>query len=110
GVDTFVSFQWHEDTFTVPNGAELILTGATCGNQAYVADGLHLGMQCHVEMDEAMIDDWCRSGAGEIEENLGKSAAVQDAPTIRALAGRNLAGLSATADRLYARWIRGLKR
>lgn len=110
GVDAFDSFQWHEDAFTVPNGAERILSGATCENQAYVADGLHLGMQCHVEMDENLIDTWCRTGSDEIAENLGKSVAVQDAPTIRSLAKRNLAGLSATADRLYSRWLQGLKR
>ncbi len=107
---SFESFQWHEDTFTVPSGAERILSGRHCANQGYVVDGLHLGMQCHVEMDSRMIDSWCQSGSDEIEENLGKSAAVQDAGTIRALETRNLAPLSATADRLYSRWIRGLKR
>jgi GMP synthase-like glutamine amidotransferase len=105
----FESFQWHEDAFTVPKGAERILSGRTCPNQAYVVDGLHLGMQCHVEMDDTLIDTWCESGADEIEQNLGKSPAVQDAGTIRVLARSNLAPLSATADRLYTRWIRGLK-
>jgi GMP synthase-like glutamine amidotransferase len=110
GIDSFDSFQWHEDAFTVPDGAERILSGATCENQAYVADGLHLAMQCHVEMDAELIDTWCRTGSREIEESVGKSPAVQDGPTIRSLAGRNLPGLAATADRLYLRWIRGLKR
>jgi GMP synthase-like glutamine amidotransferase len=107
---SFESFQWHEDTFTIPSGADRILSGRHCANQAYVVDGLHLGMQCHVEMDSEMIDSWCRSGAGEIEDNLGRSAAVQNVATIRGLEERNLAPLSATADRLYSRWIRGLRR
>ena len=110
GVREFESFQWHEDAFTVPEGAVRILSGATCENQAYVADGMHLGLQCHVEMDAELIDTWCRTGSGEIEENLGKSAAVQDISTIRGLAERNLQGLSAVADRLYSRWIQGVKR
>jgi len=105
----FESFQWHEDTFTVPSGAERILYGGTCANQAYVLDGLHLGMQCHVEMDAALVEAWCRGGAGEIEAGLGSSPAVQDAATIRGLAARNLPGLTAVAERLYARWIRGLR-
>ena len=105
----FESFQWHEDTFTVPSGAERILSGRTCANQAYVVDGLHLGMQCHVEMDAAMIDVWCRTGGAEIEANLARSPAVQDAGVIRVLAPGNLASLNATADRLYTRWIRGLR-
>lgn len=103
------SFQWHEDTFTLPSGSERILSGETCENQAFVIDGLHLGMQCHVEMDAGMIDTWCRTGADEIAENLGKSPAVQDASTIRALTQLNLARLSAAADRLYSRWVRGLR-
>ena len=110
GVRGFESFQWHEDAFTVPDGGVRILSGATCANQAYVADGLHLGMQCHVEMDIGMIETWCRTGSGEIDESLGKGAAVQDVATIRRLAATLLPGLSATADRLYTRWIRGLRR
>ena len=109
GVEAFESFQWHEDTFTLPPGSERILSGRTCENQACVVDGLHLAMQCHVEMDTEMIDTWCRTGAGEIEENLARSPAVQDASTIRGLVRRNLSGLSAIADRLYSRWMRGLR-
>jgi len=108
-LDSFESFQWHEDTFTVPSGAERILSGQHCANQGYVVDGLHLGMQCHVEMDPEMIDVWCRTGSDEIDESLHQGDAVQDVPTIRDLAKRNLQGLSAVADRLYSRWIRGLR-
>jgi GMP synthase-like glutamine amidotransferase len=110
GTGSFESFQWHEDTFTVPNAAERILTGRTCTNQAYVAGGLHLGMQCHIEMDAEMIDTWCHTGRRELEESAGESPTVQDAATIRTLMGRHLPGLTAVADRLYARWIRGLVR
>ena len=110
GFDGFDTFEWHEDTFTIPPGGERILTGDTCPNQAYVVDDRHLGMQCHVEVNAEMIDTWCRIGIGEIDENFGKSPAVQDAATIRRLMGTKLAGLSATADRLYARWLRGLTR
>ena len=106
----FAAFQWHEDAFAVPPGGERILTGRHCPNQAYVADGRHLGMQCHVEMTAEMIETWCRTGSGDIDESLGKSPAVQDARTIRALARENLAPLGAAANRLYARWIEGLRR
>ena len=108
-LDGFPSFQWHEDTFTIPPGAERILTGATCPNQAYVLDGRHLGMQCHVEVNAEMIDTWCRIGISDIDENIGKSPAVQDAVTIRQLMASHLPLLSATATRLYSRWIQGLR-
>jgi GMP synthase-like glutamine amidotransferase len=110
GVEGFAAFQWHEDAFAVPPGGERILTGRHCPNQAYVVDGRHLGMQCHVEMTAEMIEIWCRTGASEIAEDFGTSPAVQDAPTIRALMAQNLAPLTATASRLYTRWIEGLRR
>ena len=106
----FDAFEWHGDTFAVPARAERILTGKYCANQAYVADGLHLGMQCHVEVTAEMIETWCRIGIEEIDENIGKSPSVQDALTIRAGMLDKLAPLTATASRLYERWIEGLKR
>jgi GMP synthase-like glutamine amidotransferase len=109
GLDGFDAFQWHYDTFRLPPGAERIFTGATCANQAYVVDGRHLGMQCHVEVTAEMIDTWCNVGIDEIDENFGKSPAVQDAVTIRSEMTQKLAALSATASGLYARWMQGLK-
>jgi GMP synthase-like glutamine amidotransferase len=109
-LERFDTFEWHEDTFAVPAGGHRILTGEHCPNQAYVLDGRHLGMQCHVEVTAEMIETWCRIGIEDIDENFGKSPAVQDALTIRTRMLENLAPLSATASRLYTRWIEGLKR
>ena len=106
----FNAFQWHEDTFAIPPGATRILTGENCPNQAYVLDDRHLGMQCHVEITAEMIVTWLRIGISDIDENLGRSPAVQDAATIKSLIPKNLPGSSATADRLYTRWIANLKR
>ncbi len=105
----FTTFQWHGDTFSIPAGGERILHGPHCGNQGYVVDGRHLGMQCHVEMTSAMIDSWCESGWEEIEENLA-SPVVMPVERIKALVPERLGALSATAERLYARWMKGLKR
>ena len=110
GAPGFTSFQWHEDAFAIPPGATRILTGAHVANQGYVVDDRHLGMQCHVEMTEARIETWLATGGKDIAASIGASPAVQDAATIRALTGRNLAGLTAVADRLYRRWARALAR
>jgi len=109
GFDGFDTFEWHEDTFTIPPGAQRILTGDTCPNQAYVLEGRHLGMQCHVEVNAEMIDTWCTVGVEEIDESYGKSPAVQDVRTIRTDMTRKLPGLSAAASTLYARWAKGLR-
>lgn len=109
-LEAFTTFQWHEDTFDIPPGAERILTGQYVPNQAYVADGRHLGMQCHVEITAEMIETWLRTGIGDIDANVGRSPAVQDAATIESLVPRHLTQLSAAASGLYTRWIEGLKR
>ena len=104
----FTTFQWHGDTFTIPPGGERILTGPHCANQAYVVDDRHLGMQCHVEMTPEMIASWIASGSGEVKENLA-SPAVQPVEEIRAEMPSKLPDLSATAERLYRRWVTGLR-
>jgi GMP synthase-like glutamine amidotransferase len=109
-LERFDTFQWHQDTFSIPPGGERILTGKHCANQAYVVDGRHLGMQCHVEVTAEMIDTWCSVGISDIDEAIGKSPAVQDALTIRNEIPKNLPALTATATRLYSRWIRTLRR
>lgn len=106
----FTTFEWHEDVFTIPPGGTRILAGKTCPNQAYVVDGRHLGMQCHVEVTAEMIETWCRIGISDIDQNVGLSPAVQDALTIRTQIPERLPELTAHANALYAKWIRGLRR
>ncbi|HEX4333655.1 MAG TPA: type 1 glutamine amidotransferase [Usitatibacter sp.] len=104
----FVTFQWHGETFTIPPGAERILTAEHCPNQAYVLDGRHLGLQCHVEMTPEMIASWIGSGAGEVRENLS-SPAVQPVEKIVGEMPTRLPVLSDAADRLYRRWRENLR-
>ena len=103
----FTTFQWHGDTFTIPPGGERILTGPHCPNQAYVVDGRHLGLQCHVEMTPEMIASWIASGAGEVRQNLA-SPAVQPVEKIQGEMPARLPELSRTAERLYRRWATNL--
>jgi GMP synthase-like glutamine amidotransferase len=105
----FTTFQWHGETFTIPPGAQRILTGKHCQNQAYVLGDRHLGLQCHVEMTPEMIASWIASGRSEIEANLA-SPAVQPVERITGDMGERLPALSGYADRLYTRWIEGLRR
>ena len=47
-------FQWHEDHFTLPEGADLLLSSEVAPNQAF-AKGNILGLQFHPESTEAWI-------------------------------------------------------
>lgn len=99
------TFQWHGETFAIPAGATRILTGSDCPNQAFVR-GSSLGMQCHTEMTEDMIESWCLDWAAEQPDPTLPS--VQTPDEIRAAMAENLLRLRDLADRLYTRWIRGL--
>jgi GMP synthase-like glutamine amidotransferase len=102
----FDAFHWHGETFSIPPGATRILTNTHCANQAFVM-GPHLGIQCHVEMTEAMIREWCEKGAAEIA--AADSPAVQTPAHMLAQSTTLLPAMSAVAETIYSRWISGLK-
>jgi GMP synthase-like glutamine amidotransferase len=104
----FLSYHWHGETFSIPEGAERIWSSAHCANQAF-AFGKHLGMQCHIEMTAEMVESWCETGAREIEESAGVSPAVQKAAEMRQHLDARIDALHRVADRVYDRWIEGLR-
>jgi len=107
-LDAFESFHWHGETFSIPPGATRVLGNAHCANQAF-ALGRHLGMQCHVEMTEDLIRNWCRGGADEIEAAKA-SPGVQSPARIEKNLPERVAALHQAADRVYDRWTEGLNR
>jgi GMP synthase-like glutamine amidotransferase len=104
-LSTFESFHWHGEAFTLPDGATRLLSSAYCENQAF-ALGVHLGMQCHVEMTAGMIKTWCKTGAAEIAGSSGPS--VQSAEAMQLDLANRVSALNQVAHRLYAKWISGL--
>jgi len=104
----FESFHWHGETFSIPDGAVRIMGNRNCENQGFVV-GKNLGMQCHVEMTEQLIDSWCRTGAEEIEQARA-TPSVQTPDQMQSRMQDRLAAMRRVADRLYDRWTRGLRR
>jgi GMP synthase-like glutamine amidotransferase len=105
-IDRFEAFHWHGETFSIPAAATRILKSGYCENQAFVL-GPHLGMQCHIEMTEAMIRLWCRQWAGECAT---PSSSVLTPAQMNERMDERLAAMRVAADRLYTRWIGGLLR
>lgn len=105
GIETFEAFHWHGETFSIPPGATRLMESAWCANQAFVM-GPHLGMQCHVEMTEAMIRLWNRAWA---DENAAPGPSVQRPEEMYERIDERIAAMRGAADRLYSRWIAGLK-
>ncbi len=107
-LQSFESFHWHSETFSIPPGGTRVLENAHCANQAF-AIGKHFGMQCHVEMTAELVRDWLRGGAREIERSED-SAGVQKPCEIERDLERRVTALHGVADRIYDRWIEGLPR
>ena len=104
-IETFEAFHWHGETFSLPAGATRLLKSDYCANQAFVM-GPHLGMQCHVEMSETMIRLWNTQWA---EENATPGPSVQRPEEMYERVDERIAAMQLVADRLYGRWITGLR-
>ncbi|HEX2830896.1 MAG TPA: type 1 glutamine amidotransferase [Burkholderiales bacterium] len=104
----FLSYHWHGETFSIPPAAERIWGSAHCANQGFVV-GNSIGMQCHVEMTEDLIETWCETGAREIEEALPLSPAVQTPEQMRVDIAARVDALHRAAHKVYDRWVSGLE-
>ncbi|GHU06575.1 GMP synthase [Betaproteobacteria bacterium] len=102
-------FQWHGETFSIPPGATRLLTSPFCANQMF-ALGPHLGMQCHVEMTEAMIRTWSKGWENETRGANPLPDSVQTPDEILRQTPDRLPALRQLADQLYSVWIANLCR
>jgi GMP synthase-like glutamine amidotransferase len=102
----FLGFHWHGETFTIPQGATRVLCSAYCNNQAFSL-GKHLGFQCHIEMTEPMIREWCAVGGEEIASARTSPGVQQAAEMFDGIVAK-VGNLNAVADAVYSRWIKGL--
>jgi GMP synthase-like glutamine amidotransferase len=100
---TFDAFHWHGETFSLPQGATHLLSSDYCENQAW-SMGVHLALQCHIEMTDQMIIKWGKNGADEIMASLS-STAVQTALVMQQQAALKLPLLQAVATQLYTKWL-----
>ncbi|MCB5186540.1 type 1 glutamine amidotransferase [Methylobacillus caricis] len=105
-------FQWHYQTFSIPEGAVRILRSEYCDNQAYVVDDLHIGFQCHIEMQADMVSEWCSLSPDELKgdgEGQSSQPAIQSAAEILTDLDAKILQLNRLAEHVYSRWIKGLK-
>lgn len=57
----FPIFQWHSDTFTLPDGAVHLATAEGAAQQAYRIGRATYGTQFHFEASRAVVADWSRT-------------------------------------------------
>jgi GMP synthase-like glutamine amidotransferase len=105
-LETFNSFHWHGETFSLPENAVHVLSSPYCQNQAY-AIGKHLAFQCHIEMTPEMVESWCEVGADEIAQSI-ESVAVQQPEKIQETLPLHCFFLNKVAKQVYSQWIKGM--
>ena len=65
----FAIFQWHSDTFTLPEGAAHLARSATARHQCFRLGRATYGMQFHFEANRAVVADWTREFPQLVERN-----------------------------------------
>ncbi|MDS7595894.1 type 1 glutamine amidotransferase [Agrobacterium tumefaciens] len=66
--DTFPIFQWHRDTYTLPDGAILLASNPATKNQAFRIGRAAYGTQFHFEAATGVVDEWCTGFSSSIEK------------------------------------------
>ncbi len=60
--EEFTTFQWHHDSFDIPENGELLAYSAACPHQAFRVSKCAWGLQFHPEVTESIIRTWCTWG------------------------------------------------
>lgn len=101
---SFPIFQWHDDTFTLPQGAYRLATGAAVPNQAFLVGRAAYGVQFHFEADRPLVEEWNREYADYLAIHqpgwVGRHAAEAD----RLGPASDVAGLAIARN-----WVRTIR-
>ena len=100
--DTFDIFQWHGDTFALPEGAQPLLSSPWCDNQAFAWGERVLALQGHPEMTEALVREWLTDWHHLLDEQQPSQQS-----RARMLAGleERVAALNQVAEGFYQHWL-----
>lgn len=94
-------FHWHHDTFDLPHGATLLMTGEALRNQAFRLDEGVYGFQCHFEVTAELTGRWLdetRDDLAEHHADFPRRVAVE--------LPRHIAGSLRFCRRVAERWYR----
>ncbi len=98
---TFQGFHWHGDIFQLPMGAVSLASSALTPCQAFRHGAHAWGLQFHLEVTEAILQDWSVA----YQEDLQK-AGLTDAAIFSGI-GDALAPMQKIAGEVFGRWAFG---
>ena len=84
-------FQWHGDTFALPDGAVRLFSSPLCPEQGFRYRDHVYGLQFHLEVTEAMIRAWMRTPVNKAE--LASLRGVIDPLVVRRQSPQHVARL-----------------
>ncbi|MDA8413401.1 MAG: type 1 glutamine amidotransferase [Desulfobacteraceae bacterium] len=91
----FDTFQWHHDSFDLPEKSVLLASSTSCRHQAFRAGRSAWGTQFHPEVTEQIIRDWC---AWDSETSSRVDGLIADFHAMEA-------GYRATAQRMLTNFL-----
>jgi GMP synthase-like glutamine amidotransferase len=99
--DTFHAFEWHGDTFSLPNGSIPLFTGECIKNQGFLYKNC-IALQFHPEITETMVHEWLN----RYKHCLNKSSmCIQNRAKVLKNMSENLASQRLIADKLFGWWF-----
>jgi GMP synthase (glutamine-hydrolysing) len=97
-------FQWHGDTFDIPDGAVHLARTTGCANQAFRYGDNVYGLQFHLEVDEPMIERWLNV-PHHVDEIRGTAGRI-DPETIRRDTPRHIGRLRTLSERVFGEFVK----
>lgn len=100
--DEFPIYQWHNDTFAIPDGATHLLSSPWCENQAFSWGNKLLALQGHPEMTVQLVEEWFRDAGHLLDETQpSQETHVQTRENLHA----KVAAMNQLAEGLYSHWL-----
>jgi GMP synthase-like glutamine amidotransferase len=98
-----LTFQWHGETFDLPQGAVLLATSPAYPDQAFRWGKKAYGVQFHVEISTDLVKQWCQVPAYQaaLERVLGVGAATKVAGDVY----REQEALHSRARSMFENWL-----
>lgn len=102
--ENFIPFHWHADTFSIPEGATVLLHSKCRKNQAFSIKK-SIALQFHLEMTAEMVKEWVHLFKSDLEQG---TPCLQNSHDILLNLEKRIDALHRYADIFYGRWIKGL--
>lgn len=96
-------FQWHGDTFAIPNSALHLAESDDCPNQAFRYGDKAYGLQFHMEVDEPMIHRWLH--VPSLKEELDSMGEANSAERIRAHTTEHIGRLKGLSRSAFGEFV-----